>query len=389
MSGTCTTMARNFKFSEMSFQTIALSKESKIRFVHMAKLTKKRSKKAGLPPGTLIHIGEKKTEKVKITIIEYDEMHFREQEAKTIEECFPLKDKNRPTVAWINIDGIHQSEILGKLGEGFGLHPLIVEDILNTDQRPKIEEFEGYNYIVLKTLQFHGNNGEIIAEQVSLILGPNFVISFQEKEVDIFHAIMESLRTNKGRIRKIGADYLAYCLLDAIVDNYFTIMETLGEKIESLENELVSNPNPQMAHTIYNLKRNMILLRRSVWPLREVISRLERGESLLIKESTRIYLKDVYDHTIHIIDTLETFREMATEMLEIYLSSISNRLNTVIKVLTLIATIFMPLTLITGIYGMNFKYMPELGWRWGYPTVLLVMAGAGIAMVYYFKKKKW
>src|SRR3990172_9058063 len=278
----------------------------------MAKLTKKRSKKAGLPPGTLIHIGEKKTEKVKITIIEYDEMHFREQEAKTIEECFPLKDKDRPTVAWINIDGIHQSEILGKLGEGFGLHPLIVEDILNTDQRPKIEEFEGYNYIVLKTLQFHGNDGEIIAEQVSLILGPNFVISFQEKEVDIFHAIMESLRTNKGRIRKMGADYLAYCLLDAIVDNYFTIMETL-----------------------------------------------------------------------------ETFREMATEMLEIYLSSISNRLNTVIKVLTLIATIFMPLTLITGIYGMNFKYMPELGWRWGYPMILFIMAGAGIAMVYYFKKKKW
>ncbi len=335
----------------------------------MAKLTKKRSKKAGLPPGTLIHIGEKKTEKVKITIIEYDEMHFREQEAKTIEECFPFKDKNRPTVAWINIDGIHQSEILGKLGEGFGLHPLIVEDILNTDQRPKIEEFEGYNYIVLKTLQFHGNDGEIITEQVSLILGPNFVISFQEKEVDIFHAIMESLRTNKGRIRKMGADYLAYCLLDAIVDNYFTIMETLGEKIESLENELVSNPNPQMAHTIYNLKRNMILLRRSV--------------------STRIYLKDVYDHTIHIIDTLETFREMATEMLEIYLSSISNRLNTVIKVLTLIATIFMPLTLITGIYGMNFKYMPELGWRWGYPMVLFIMAGIGIAMVYYFKRKKW
>ncbi len=355
----------------------------------MAKLTKKRSKKAGLPPGTLIHIGEKKTEKVKITIIEYDEMHFREQEAKTIEECFPFKDKNRPTVAWINIDGIHQSEILGKLGEGFGLHPLIVEDILNTDQRPKIEEFEGYNYIVLKTLQFHGNDGEIITEQVSLILGPNFVISFQEKEVDIFHAIMESLRTNKGRIRKMGADYLAYCLLDAIVDNYFTIMETLGEKIESLENELVSNPNPQMAHTIYNLKRNMILLRRSVWPLREVISRLERGESVLIKESTRIYLKDVYDHTIHIIDTLETFREMATEMLEIYLSSISNRLNTVIKVLTLIATIFMPLTLITGIYGMNFKYMPELGWRWGYPMVLFIMAGIGIAMVYYFKRKKW
>ena len=355
----------------------------------MAKLMKKRSKKAGLPPGALIHIGEKKTEKVKITIIEYDEMHFHEQEAKTIEECFLFNDKKRPTVAWINIDGIHQSEILGKLGECFGLHPLIVEDILNTDQRPKIEDFEEYNYIVLKMLHFNGTDGEIVTEQVSLILGSNFVISFQEQEVDIFHVIKDRIRTNKGRIRKMGADYLAYCLLDAIVDNYFIIMETLGEKIESLEDELVSNPTPKILHTIYNLKRNMILLRRSVWPLRELIGGLERGESSLIKESTRIYLKDIYDHTIHIIDTLETFREMVAGMLEIYLSSISNRLNAVIKVLTMIATIFMPLTFLAGIYGMNFKYMPELEWRWGYPLILLIMAAVGITMVYYFKRKKW
>ena len=355
----------------------------------MAKLIKEISRKAGLLPGTLIHIGEKKTEEVKITITEYDELHFHEQEAKTIEECFPFKDKNRSTVAWINIDGIHQGEILGKLGECFGLHPLIVEDILNTDQRPKIEDFEEYNYLVLKMLYFNGKDGEIVSEQVSLILGQNFVISFQEKEVDIFHVIRDRIRTNKGRIRKMGADYLAYCLLDAIVDNYFILMETLGEKIESLEDELVSNPNPKVLRTIYNLKRNMILLRRSVWPLREVIGGLERGESSLIKESTRIYPKDIHDHTIHIIDTLETFREMVAGMLEIYLSSISNRLNAVIKVLTMLATIFMPLTFIAGIYGMNFKYMPEIEWRWGYPIILLIMATIGITMVYYFKKKKW
>lgn len=355
----------------------------------MAKLIKKRSEKAGLLPGTLIHIGEKKTEKVKITIIEYDDMHFHEQEAKTIEECFLFKDKSRSTVAWINIDGIHQSELLGKLGEGFGLHPLIVEDILNTDQRPKIEDFEEYNYIVLKMLHFQGKDGEIVSEQVSLILGSNFVISFQEREVDIFHVIRDRIRTNKGRIRKMGADYLAYCLLDAIVDNYFIIMETLGEKIESLEDELVSNPTPKVLRAIYNLKRNMILLRRSVWPLRELIGGLERGESSLIQGSTRIYLKDIYDHTIHIIDTLETFREMVAGMLEIYLSSMSNRLNAVIKVLTMLATIFMPLTFIAGIYGMNFKYMPELEWRWGYPIILLIMVAVGITMVYYFKRKKW
>lgn len=355
----------------------------------MAKLIKKRSKKAGLPPGSLIHIGEKKTDKTKITIIEYDEVHFHEQDAKTIEECFPFHDKNRPTVAWINIDGIHQSEILGKLGEGFGLHPLIVEDILNTDQRPKIEDFETYSYLVLKMLYFNAKDGEVASEQVSLILGHNFIISFQEREADIFHVISDRIRTNKGRVRKMGADYLAYCLLDAIVDNYFIIMETLGEKIESLENELVKEPSPEILPAIYNLKRNMILLRRSVWPLREVIGGLGRGGSLQIQESVKIYLKDIHDHTIYIIDTLESFREMVAGMLEIYLSSISNRMNAVIKVLTMIATIFMPLTFIAGIYGMNFKYMPGLERRWGFPMVLLNMTGIGIAMVYYFRKKRW
>ncbi len=355
----------------------------------MAKLIKKRSEKTGLPPGTLIHIGEKKTERVKITITEYDEMNHREQEAKTIEECFSLKDKNRTTVAWINIDGIHQGEILGKLGECFGLHPLIVEDILNTDQRPKSEDFEDYNYIVLKMLHFHDKDDEIVTEQVSLILGPNFVISFQEREADIFHEIRDRIRANKGRTRKSGADYLAYCLLDAIVDNYFGIMETLGEKIEALEDELVTEPSPGILPSIYNLKRNMILLRRSVWPLREVIGGLERGESSLIHEHTRIYLKDIHDHTIYIIDTLETFREMVAGMLEIYLSSISNKLNAVIKVLTMIATIFMPLSFIAGIYGMNFKHMPGVESHWGFPLILLFMSAIGVSMMYYFEKKKW
>lgn len=357
----------------------------------MAKLYKKRSKKAGLPPGTLIHIGEKKTEKVKITIIDYDEMHFQEREAKTIEECFPFKDKSRPTVAWINIDGVHEIETLGRLGECFAIHPLIIEDILNTDQRPKMEDFDEYIYIVLKMLYYNGNINEIITEQVSLILGSNFVISYQEqeKEGDVFNVIRERIRTNKGRIRKMGADYLAYCLVDAIVDNYFIVLETLGEKIESLEEELVNYPTPEILRTICTMKRDMILLRRSVWPLREVINELERGESSLIKESTEIYLKDVYDHTIHVIDTLETFRDMVSGMLEIYLSSISNRLNAVMKVLTIIATIFMPLTFIVGLYGMNFKYMPELPWRWGYPAVLLVMAAVGISMIVYFRRKKW
>lgn len=355
----------------------------------MAKFMKKRSKKAGLPPGTLIHIGEKKTEQVKITIMEYDEKHFYEKEAQTVEDCFSLKDKSRPTVAWINIDGIHQIDTLGKLGEYFELHPLIMEDILNTDQRPKIEDFDEYIYIVLKTLYYSDTTHEIITEQVSLILGSNFVISFQEKEGIIFNIIRERIRINKGRIRRMGADYLAYSLLDAIVDNYFIVLEALGEKIELLEEDLVDRPAPRILHTLYRMKRDMILLRRSVWPLREVISELERGGSALIKDTSTIYLKDVYDHTIQVIDTIETFRDMESGMLEIYLSSVSNRLNAVMKVLTMIATVFMPLTFIAGVYGMNFKYMPELKWRWGYPIILLMMIIVGISMIIYFKKKKW
>jgi magnesium transporter len=354
----------------------------------MPKLIKKRSKKAGLPPGSLVHIGEKKAEEVKITIIDYDETHFQEKVIKTIEECIPFKDK--PTVTWINVDGIHQVELLEKLGQCYGLHPLTLEDILNTDQRPKIEDFGDYVFIVLKMLYYRDKTDEIVTEQMSLILGSNFVISFQEGiEGDLFDPIRERIRSEKGRIRKMGADYLAYSLLDSIVDYYFVILEKLGERIESLEEKLVANPNPETLQIIHNLKREMIFLRKSVWPLREVISGLERGESSLIKESTRIYLRDVYDHTIQVIDTIETFRDMLSGMLDIYLSSVSNRLNAVMKVLTIIATIFMPLTFLAGIYGMNFKFMPELEWRWGYPLIWMVMLGIGIFMLFYFKKKKW
>ena len=354
----------------------------------MLRLIKKRSEKAGLPPGSLVHIGEKKAEEVKITIIDYDEIHFQEKVIKTIEECIPFKDK--PTVTWINVDGIHQVELLEKLGQCYGLHPLTLEDILNTDQRPKIEDFGDYVYIVLKMLYYRDKTDEIVTEQMSLILGSNFVISFQEGiEGDLFDPVRERIRSEKGRIRKMGADYLAYSLLDSIVDYYFVILEKLGERIESLEEKLVANPNPETLQIIHNLKREMIFLRKSVWPLREVISGLERGESSLIKESTRIYLRDIYDHTIQVIDTIETFRDMLSGMLDIYLSSVSNRLNAVMKVLTIIATIFMPLTFLAGIYGMNFKFMPELEWRWGYPLIWMIMLGIGVFMLFYFKKKKW
>jgi magnesium transporter len=353
----------------------------------MPKLIKKRSKKAGLPPGTLVHIGEKKAEMPKNTIMDYDEAQFEEKEVETIDECFLFK--NKPTVTWINIDGLHQVEILERLGECYGLHPLVLEDILNTDQRPKMEDYGEYIYIVLKDLDYDDKSSEIEPEQISLILGSNFVFSFQEREGDTFNTIRERIRNSKGRIRKMGADYLAYTLFDSIVDNYFIILERLGEKIEFLEEKLVSQPTPETLQVIHHLKREMIFLRKAVWPLREVVGGLERGESSLIKESTRIYLRDVYDHTIQTIDTIETYRDMVSGMLDIYLSSVSNRLNSVMKVLTIIATIFMPLTFIAGIYGMNFKYMPELEWRWGYPVIWLIVIGIGVFMLLYFRKKKW
>jgi magnesium transporter len=348
----------------------------------------KRSTKAGLPPGTPVHVGEKKGGRTKITILDYDEAHFQEVETRTVDECLPFRDK--PTVTWINVDGVHEIEILEKLGSCFGLHPLVLEDIANTDQRPKMEDHGDYIYTVLKMLSYNEKKREIVIEQVSLVLGPNFLISFQEERGgDVFGPVREQIRSGKGRIRKLGADYLAYALIDLIVDNYFMILEKLGERIEFLEEELVTNPRSETLQTLHDLKREMIFLRKSVWPLREVIGGLERGESPLIKESTGIYLRDVYDHTIQVIDAVETLRDMLSGMLDIYLSSISNRMNEIMKVLTIIATIFIPLTFVAGVYGMNFRYMPEIGWQWGYPLILVVMAAIGVTMIVYFRRKKW
>jgi magnesium transporter len=354
----------------------------------LATEAKRRSSKAGLSPGTLVHIGEKKRENVRIGVLDYSETHLEEREIDRIEECFTFKEK--PTVTWINIEGLHDSEVIEKLGECYGFHPLVLEDILNTDQRPKLEDYTDYLFIVMKMLSLSKNGHDVESEQISLIVGSNFVISFQEgREGDVFDPVRQRIRSGKGRLRKAGADYLAYALVDAIVDGYFAIMETLGERIELLEEDLVTNPQPSILHDIHNLKRQMVFLRRAVWPLREVIGSLQRGESALVREMTRIYLRDVYDHTIQVIETVETFRDMVSGMLDIYLSSISNRLNAVMKVLTMIATIFMPLTFIAGIYGMNFKYMPELEWRWGYPFALFVMLLVALTMLVYFRKKKW
>ena len=350
-------------------------------------MVKKKSKKVGLPPGSIVHIGNRRDEKVKITIVDYSEAKFQEKEVKSVGECFPYKDKS--TITWINVDGVHEMKVIEEIGKHFNLHPLILEDIVDTDQRPKIKDFGNYIFIILKMLYYEKNDNEMKVEQVSLILGKNYVISFQEREGDVFDFIRERIRNNIGRMRKAGADYLIYALIDAIVDNYFIIIEKLGEKIENLEDKVISRPKPANLRVIHKLRRDLIFLRKSVWPLREVISILQRGESSLILESTNVYLRDVYDHTIQVIDTVETLRDIISGMLDIYLSSASNRMNEIMKMLTIIATIFIPLTFITGIYGMNFQNMPEIKWVWGYPVVLLGMLIIGIVMVIYFKRKKW
>jgi len=353
----------------------------------MVKLTKKRSKKAGLPPGTLVHIGEKLTEKTRIAVVEYDGKDFLEKELGTLETSYLFPKE--PAVTWVNVIGIHQVEVLEKLGNRFGVHPLALEDILNTEQRPKIEDYGDDLFIVVKLLSSNEERDEIEAEQISLILRPNAILSFQEREGDDFSSVKERLRAGKGRLRKMGADYLAYTLLDIVVDQYFVVLERLGERIEVLEGRLLADPGTATLQKIQNLKKEMLLLRKWIWPLREVISSLERGEFPGVQESTRIYLRDVYDHTIQVMDTIEIYRDMLSGMLDIYLSSLNNRMNAVMKVLTIIATIFMPLTFLAGVYGMNFKHMPELDWPWGYPIILIFMAVVAILMLTLFRLKKW
>jgi magnesium transporter len=348
----------------------------------------RQSQKAGLPPGALVHLGKKKSDFSRVTVYGYDETSCTEKRAEDREQCLALLN-SEAAVRWVNIDGLSRVEMLSMVGEHFSLHPLTQEDILNTHQRPKVEIFDNYTYIVLKMLTHNDEEDMVETEQISLILGADYVLSFQEWEGDVFEPIRERVRQGKGRIRKMGADFLMYSLLDAVVDGYFTVLEKLGERIEDTEDMLLAQPSQQALENMHSLKREMINVRRAVWPLREVVSTLEKPNVAFVGKTTELYLRDVYDHIIQIIDTTEIYREMLSGMMDIYLSSVNNKMNEVMKVLTMIATIFIPLTLISGIYGMNFNYMPELGWRYGYPFVLILMSLVSVLMLYYFRRKKW
>ena len=349
------------------------------------KLVTKRSRKTGLPPGTLVHIGENKTGKVTIATFNYAGTRCDERQDPPLDGLAPPTDAS---VTWVDVGGVHKMEILESFGKQFQLHSLLLEDIANTDQRPKLDDYETCLFLVMKMLSVTDRQ-DIIVEQVSLVLGRNFVLSFQENGTDVFKPVRDRLRGGKGRLRQSGADYLLYALVDAIVDQYFAVLEALGEKIEALQDLVVSDPKPETLQQIHALKRQLLFLRRAVWPLREAMNGLSRSECPLLQEPTKVFFRDVYDHVVQIVDTIETLREMVSACLDIYLSSISYRLNAVMKVLTIITTIFMPLTFIVGVYGMNFEHMPELQWKWGYPAVLGVMAVVGVGMLVAFKKKRW
>lgn len=346
-----------------------------------------RSSKLGLAPGTMVFIGEQKIESASVNVINYSDKNLNELHDVPHDQCCELIEASG--VTWIDVTGIHDMKLIEGLGKCLKLHPLTLEDIVNTIQRPKTEEFSDYIYAVLKTISFDEEEDRLEIEQVSMILGENYLVSFQEKDGNVFNPVRQRLRTAKGRIRSMKADYLAYALMDAVVDHYFLTLERFGDRVESLEDQILGTSNPDSMHDLHRLKRDILRLRKAVWPLREEIGALLKSDSELIRPETRVFLRDLYDHTIQVIDMVETFRDVLGGMHDSFLSSVSNRMNEIMKVLTIIATIFIPLTFIAGVYGMNFEHMPELKWHYGYFLVLGVMFSAAIGLLGYFKIKKW
>lgn len=347
----------------------------------------RRRARAGAAPGTLIHLGERKVDSVRITLIDYSEDALEERELQSINECKAYLDKN--SISWINIDGLHDVELFEKVGELFGVHPLILEDCLNTRQRPRLDDQEDYLFVALKMLSVQSSSSLVEREQISLIVGNNFVLSFQEREGDVFTAVRERIRSGKGRIRKAKADYLAYALVDAIVDHYFIVIDEFNEQIDLLDTKVLDEPTPELLQQVYSLKREIVNVRRGVTPLREVLSRLYKGDPNLVSDSTQIYFGDVLDHLLQVVESIDASREILSGLIDIYLSSVSNRTNDIMKVLTIMAAIFIPITFIAGVYGMNFERIPELEWEFGYLYVWAVMISVVGGMLLYFKKREW
>lgn len=350
---------------------------------------KKRSRRRRMVQDRVVVEGTKPLTEARITLMDYDAQQYQEKVLGDIQEAFPFKDTS--SVTWINIDGVHRTDIVESVGKHFNLHPLVLEDIVIVGQRPKAEDFEDHLFILVKMLRYNAKEHTVLFEQISLILGTNYVISFQETVGgDVFDGVRNRIRTGKGRIRKMGADYLAYALIDAIVDNYFIVLEQIGERVEELEEAIVTDPDQNIATYVHSLKREIAVLRKSVWPMREVVALLQRTENDLIQEKTKIFLRDVYDHAIQTVDTMEVYRDMVASIMDLYLSSLSHKMNSAVKVLTVISTIFMPLGFIASVFGMNFDHFPEIRATWMYPYgfwgIIAMISGS---MLYMFKINKW
>ncbi len=355
--------------------------------IPLLNLFKKYTQKVGQPPGTLVYLGEERTEPVRITIIDYDETHLQEEEVQTIEACVPFIDTE--SVTWIQIEGVHEIPIIEEIGECFGVDSLLLEDMMNPTHLPKIEVYEDYVFILLKNLDYDATSARASREQISLIIGTDFVVSLQENHSDIFTSIRNRLRNAHGRIRRMHSGYLAYALIDIIVDHYFIVLDEINERIQALEDEIMKDPSPAVLAKVNVLREEQLLLRRPILPFRDVLVEILADEISLLGADTQPYFRDVYDHLIQVIQMLEMIRSAVSGLFDVYTSAVSHRMNEVMKVLTIVATFFIPLTFIAGIYGMNFKFMPELETQWGYPIALLVMFGIGIGMFIFFKMKKW
>ncbi|MDD2318893.1 MAG: magnesium/cobalt transporter CorA [Geobacteraceae bacterium] len=353
----------------------------------MARFLKKKEASLGKAPGELVFIGEQKVEEATIRVINYDQEHLSEQELQDIKEGIPYKETS--TVTWLNINGLHDTELIKSVGSIFGLHALVLEDMVNTGQRPKMEDFDDYLFIVVKMMRYDEAAGIINNEQLSMVLGKSFLLTVQEQPGDVFEPVRERIRKQKGRIRKVGIDYLAYALLDTIVDNYIFIIERLGEQIEDIEDEILDNPNQDVLTRINAYKREMNYLRKSIRPARELILQLSKHDSDLVQEQTLPFLKDLLDLVTQAVEVIDTYRDMLSDHLDIYNTGVNNRLNEIMKILTIFSAIFIPLTFIAGIYGTNFKYLPELNYRYSYFALWGVMVVIALGMVRFFRRKKW
>jgi magnesium transporter len=346
-----------------------------------------RKKDVGLPPGSVVFVGEKKAEAVQFSVLDYTADRLKEAQLSSADEVLPYRDS--PTTTWINVSGVHDEAAIRTIGDHFGLHPLIQEDIVHTGQRPKLETYDDHVYVVSKMLYHDDEENHLHAEQVSFVLGGSYLISFQEDPGDVFDPVRTRLRQGRGRIRGAGTDYLTYALLDVIVDHYFVILEELGGRTEEIEDEVLDDPTPETQERINDLRRDLIFTRRMTWPKRELLSQLQRLDSPLWSEETRPFVRDTYDHAVQVLDLVESLRDVVGGLTDLYMTSLSNRMNEIMKVLTIIGTIFIPLTFVAGIYGMNFEYMPELTVWYGYPVAMTAMAAIAAVLLLYFRRKEW